>query len=273
MGIFAGVVPDLWARYQARLDMRGKLMGGQPRNPRLVYAWLAKKTGITDEMELQQFAIRHLREMGIAVEEGQTFDQLMAAAEQFAGDNFTTGFKRDENGVYIESRQVKALLKEAANVIWPGTQEMWGASRRQNSEGKDVFAYRGKGPKAFIAERAFVFPDHISLGRLDPDGVDQITGHVVGAQGERNILGYHEFVEHATISFEVHVLNDSVPLDKWPQIWEFAQSNGLGSLRSQGHGQFDIMEWRKLPSVSSNGIVPHLEEREMAMPVPRKGKT
>jgi len=37
------------------------------------------------------------------------------------------------------------------------------------------------------------------------------------------------------------VLQDSI--EHWPEIWTLSQEEGIGALRSQGHGRFDVEEW------------------------------
>jgi hypothetical protein len=147
----------------------------------------------------------------------------------------TTGFKVSEDGLYVESRQIKAMLKESTNVVFAG--ERWGPTR--------------KAAKAFLAERVFVEPDQLLLGFREPSGVETVVGHLTGPTGPRSTLGSYEYVERPLIHFRVRVLHDCVTPDQWREIWCHAQENGFGTLRSQGYGRFDVVRWECLSDSAS----------------------
>ena len=48
-----GTDADLWAVYHATLVFRDKLVGGTPKDPRLIEGWLRSKAGIEDPQELR----------------------------------------------------------------------------------------------------------------------------------------------------------------------------------------------------------------------------
>ena len=220
-------------------------MGGIPNDPKLIEAWLRSKAGVT-EGELRAFMIRTLVEMGTEVTEDMTLEDLEKASAKVAGLKETTGFKRDDNGLYIESRQIKAGLKETTNILFAGDKE-W--AKHPNNPTR-------KGARSFLAERVFISPDRIYLGRMEPDGVDMVIGHVTGPQGPRSTLGYHEYVTQAKITFDVLVAKDCIPEAWWPDIWTHIEENGFGALRSQGHGRHDIEGWEKIPLTTAvNGVV------------------
>lgn len=212
-------------------------MGGAPKNPEVVEGWLRSKTGITDEEEIQSMVRRHMVEMG-TWRPDMSAEEIEEASRAVAQTRETTGFKQDEHGLYIEQRQVKAALKESTNILFSG--ERWGATRRTNAKGESVAAYQGKAPRAFLAERVFVSPEHISLGTFEPDGVELMIGHIVGPQGPRSTLGYHQYVLRAQLTFDVLVMRNCIEDEHWYEIWTHAEENGLGALRSQGYGKFDL---------------------------------
>lgn len=205
-------------------------MGGTPRNPQVIEGWLRSKTGVTDEEEIQAMMRRTMVELG-TWKPDMSPDEIAEASRQVAALKETTGFKVDaEGGLYLEQRQIKAALKESTNVLYAG--DRWGATK--------------KGPKQFLTERVFVSPDHIWLGRMEPDGVDMVIGHIIGPQGPRSTLGYHEYVERAVLDFDVLVARDSILEEWWIDIWTHMEENGLGALRSQGHGRFDLLKWEQV---------------------------
>ena len=232
MGIFDSATSDVFATYHARIAFRDRLMGGIPKNPKIIEGWLRSKAGIEQEEEIRRATLRTLLELGADVRPDMSFEELERASEALAASRQTNGFKVAEQGLYVESRAVKAMLKESINILYAG--DRWGKTK--------------KGPKSFFAERVFINPDHLWLGRTEPDGVEMFIGHVSGPKGPQSTLTYHECVERATIDLDVMVLRDEVSEGHWPEIWRHAQENGLGALRSQGFGRFDIEAWDRVES-------------------------
>lgn len=244
MGIF-DIASDVFVTYSARLRFRDRVMGGTPKNPKIIEGWLRSKAGIEQEEEIRRATLRTLLELGAEVTPDMTFEELEKASEALAASRQTNGFKLGEQGLYLESRTVKAMLKESVNILYPHGSGKWGSRKttdRKSGEEKDV---GGKGAKSFVAERVFVSPDRLWLGRTEPDGVEMFIGHVMGKAGPQSTLTYHEYVEGAVIEFDVMVLRDEVRAEYWPEIWVHCQENGLGALRSQGFGRFDIERWER----------------------------
>ena len=240
MGIFDTQQATLFTTYHAKLTFRDKVMGGTPKDPKIITSWLRVKTGVTDdEEELRRMMLRTLLELGATFPEGvdpanATHEQLVEASERLANKQ-AVGFKCDpEHGLYLEGRVVKSMLKENTNILFPyqSQEGKWGATK--------------KAARSYLAERVFVNPDRVWLGRKEPDGVDLFIGHTNGPSGPQSNLTYYEYVARATIEFDVIVAQDGVKADHWPQIWVMAQENALGALRSQGFGRFEVMAWDKV---------------------------
>lgn len=229
MGIFDDSV---FTTYHARIELRDRIMGGTPTNPRVIEGWLRSKAGIEDEVEVRQAMLRTLRELDPDTEfdPDASFEELVKASERLAASTQTNGFKKDDHGLFVESRQVKAAIKECVNILFAA--ERWGKTK--------------KGPKSFVAERVFINPDRLHLGVTEPTGIDLMIGHVSGPAGKRSTITYHEYVERPTLEFDVMVAEDAVSAKQWAQVWVLAQENGVGALRSQGHGRFDVTEWKRV---------------------------
>lgn len=238
--VFADSYGEVYAVYAAELAINDKIIGGIPRDPKIVQGWLRSKAGISEERELAQFAARTMQEQGVDLgvsadalmdmNPNEIFDLLDHVAEGYASERQTTGFKQDENGLYIENRQVKAMIKESVNVLFAG--DRWGKTK--------------KGPRSFSAERVFIEPQRIHLGTMEPDNILTFVGHVTDKSGPRSTLGLHEYVEQPVLDIEVHVVNDEITPDQWCKIWLHAQHNGLGALRSQGFGTFVVSRWERI---------------------------
>ena len=234
MGIFDATA-GVFATYHVELQFRDKIMGGIPKDAKIIEGWLRSKAGITQERELREALVKTILDNGGDVNETMTYEQLSAAAEKLSLHRNTNGFKVDEHGLYIEGRYIKAAVKESTNILFAGGAG-WGPTR--------------KGPKNYVAERVFVCPgyDHISLGVMEPDGIDLFIGHVTGPSGPQSNLTHVEYVFQPRIQFDIMVTQDGVEAQNWPQIWVSMQEIGLGALRSQGFGRFDIEVFDRLTS-------------------------
>lgn len=233
MGIFADQ-ENSFTYYRARLQFRSWLIGGTPRDPKKVQAWLRAKAGVSDVEELRQATARTLREAGVDVLPDATFEEMEKASEALADELQTNGFKSDANGLYIEGRTVKSMIKECVNIRYAGDKsEKWGRSGN-------------KGAKSYVAEHVFIAPERIYLGRKEADGIHLFIGHTTGPRGPQSNLTYYQYVNRAQVTFIVKVFEDGIAADRWPVIWTLAEENGLGSLRSQENGKFDIIEWTKV---------------------------
>jgi hypothetical protein len=137
------------------------LLRGIPKDPKLIEGWLRGRARLSDSDEIRQAMLRTLAELGVEWHREMRFEQLEQAAAAVAVRNRRPG-SRWREGLYIETRQVKAMLKESTNVVFGG--ERLGPTR--------------KTAKSFVAERVFVQPDRIWLGATEPHGLDMTIGHI-----------------------------------------------------------------------------------------------
>jgi hypothetical protein len=122
------------------------------------------------------------------------------------------------------------ICKESTNILYAG--ERVGPTK--------------KGARSYLAERVFPTPDTFWLDRQDPDGIEMVVGHVTGPSGPRSTLGYHEYVRGATVQGHILVARDAIPHEWWPDLWTLMEENGIGALRSQGYGKFDVLAWEQI---------------------------
>ena len=201
--------------YTATLHV-GRIAGGTPTDPKVAEGWLRTKLA-TDRDDLIRAAVAEVMlERGVSVDE----------ATQIVNTNkHLNGFKRDDNGLYIEGRQVKAAIKEAANVRWP--KDRWGPTR--------------KGTFSFFAEHVFVQEDKIYLGVDAPTGVAQRFVHTFRGSG----IQYEEYVDDVKLVFTVTTDNDFTD-DQWALLWLTGEQQGIGASRSQGYGRYEVIDWEKV---------------------------
>jgi hypothetical protein len=243
MGVFDKTYATLFTTRRATLQFRDKLMGGVPNDPKIIRNWLATKPGlINDDAHHKALVIETALERGIDVHEGMSYNEILEAVGDVADTLHLNGFKRDANGLYIEARQVKAMFKESTNILYAG--QRWGKT--------------GKGPKGFLAERIFVEPDKIYLGVTEPSGIELVIGHVSGPKGPQSTLTHHEYVEQPRLTVDCLCTRDAITEEQWSEIWTHAERNGLGALRSQGHGVFEVISWEEVPTTPRSSVADRL---------------
>lgn len=220
MSVFAKYRNDMYPyRFAGQLHI-GCIAGGTPTDPNVAEGWIKTKLGAKDDL---------LREMvaQTMVDRGVTADE---AAEIVNTAKHLNGFKRDENGLYIEGRQLKAALKEAASIAV--------AAGKLNGRG---WGKTNKGLLSYLAEHVFVVEERLHLGASEPSGIAQRFVHTFRGSG----IQYEEYLHDAKVDFTVISDHDFKP-DEWAAIWTCGEQNGLGASRSQGYGRYEVTRWDKL---------------------------
>lgn len=195
-----------------------RLVGGIPRHPEIVKRWQEarfprdkSKLGNGDPQTPGEAADRTVDTLG---------DQAITDEDV---EGIWTGFMEyPGGGIAIEGRQVKAMLKESANVL------------------KALLPVRGKPIplRARLAERVFVLDRFILVGD-EPTGTVERAIHVMTAQGPRTALKRTDYVDDAVVVCTLKVLDDGIINDeRLTAILDHASLNGLGTDRSQGNGTF-----------------------------------
>ena len=215
--VFAQQKLDLFPhRYSGQLTV-GTIVGGVPTDPKVAEGWLRTKLGGTDDRVREMVA-------EVMVERGVTAAEATGIVNM---NQHLNGFKRDENGLYIEGRQLKAALKEAASCAM--------AVDKLKSKG---WGKTNKGLLNFMAEHVFVVEERLYLGATEATGINQKFVHTFRGSG----IQYEEYVTNARIDFTViadHLFEDS----DWAAIWTSGEQQGIGASRSQGYGRYDVTRW------------------------------
>ena len=222
-------------QYSGQLTVK-QIAGGTPSDPNVAEGWIRTKLGMDKDELLRTMVAEAMVARGITSEE---------ATEEVSKNKHLNGFKRDDKGLYIEGRQLKAALKEAASVaVAAGNLDArgWGKTN--------------KGLLAYMAEHAFVLEDRLWLGVQDesriglpvekyhqePSGVSQRFVHTFRGSG----IQYEEYVDQAVIDFTVISDHDFEAKDGWKKIWVTAQQQGIGASRSQGYGRYSVTRWDRI---------------------------
>jgi len=206
-------------RYRVRLRLK-HIVGGLPAVPEIIKTWVETRNADKTAEEQKLMINAHI-------------DELPEVADEVA-EKKTIVFPRVGGQLAIEGRQVKAMLKEAANVVKNSL------PRGCGKDGK-IAALKSK-----VAETVFVEEEYISLGRAEPDEVIERPISVVTRQGPRTSIKRCEVCRDVEIEFHLRRLrggevSEAVLL----AILEYAQQMGLGADRSQGRGVFEVVDVEK----------------------------
>lgn len=204
-------------RYNATITVKN-LAGGVPTDPRVAEGWL--KTKLADKDDL----IRDLVAQTM-VERGVTADEAAVEVDKLKHLN---GFKRNEHGLYIEGRQLKAAIKEAAGVA------------RATDKLKMKWGATNKGVLGFVAEHIMVVEDTLQLGVDTASRV--LQSFPKNPRTGQTGIQYTEVIDEA--AFDFTIISDYKFTDQeWAMLWLTGEQQGIGASRSQGFGRYEVTRW------------------------------
>ncbi|GAA0975904.1 hypothetical protein Q7689_00550 [Nocardiopsis tropica] len=220
--VFASYADKAWPyRFAGSLRIT-TIAGGTPSDPKVAEGWLKTKLADKDDLIREKVA-------EVMIERGITADE---AAREVDTLKHLNGFKRDENGLYIEGRQLKAALKEAASVAV--------ASGKLTARG---WGKTNKGLLSYLAEHVVVVEDRLHLGTFEATGIMQRFVHTFRGTG----IQYEEYVSDARVDFTV-ITDHDFTAEQWALIWLTGEQQGIGASRSQGFGRYTVTRWDAQPA-------------------------
>ena len=232
-------MPDapMWDYYSLTLKVE-RLVGGLPKHPEIVKRWQEAKWPANPEAKLTPEDPQTPEEAAARITESMGA-QALAAEDAVAG--IWTGFAERNGSLVLEHRQVKAMLKESANVV-----KALPNMRKLNTKGES----KEMPLRARLAERVFVKPHWIPLGVSEPSDSPERPIHVMTSQGPRTALKRTDVIDDVEIHCTLKVLNDGVITEAILRtILDHGSENGIGTDRSQGNGQFDFVLIRATPEL------------------------
>ena len=216
--------------YEGTIHMTSPIAGGVPTTDNKAEAWIRSKISDSDDNIRAEAA-------KVVVERGVTMDD---AINEIVKASHLNGFRRDQRGLYIGGYQLKAALKEAANVAANEgrlTSKGWGNPDNANYK---------KGLKAWFPEHVFVIENRIHL-LVDGSPTDEPTGIAQRFVHTRNGSGiqYEEYVEDCDLRFTVET-DHEFEEKEWAAIWLAGERLGVGATRSQGYGTYEVTRWEQV---------------------------
>lgn len=197
---------ELYRKYAVEIRIRDKLLGGKPKTEKLIEGWLKSRGR-------EQTLKKEVQEIDLVKEEEKAW----------------TGFKKDEKGLYLDSYQIKGMVKEVVKVL--------------------KLAGKHRGLAGLIQSGFFVYPARVYLGKEKPDGFIEETAVVMGPRGPRSIIKRHDYVKKTGLNFEIRFFNTGILTEEILKlILKAGEEVGLGTNRHQGgeFGKFDPVSFGKI---------------------------
>jgi hypothetical protein len=216
----------LYSIYRVKLQFSGKVAGGIPKDPSLIESWVKARTGYDDEETRNQI------ENAKALTEGSLEDGIAGIVDDAIEKNQTI-FLRDEEGPYLEARCVKACFRDVLSI---------GRVFTNKKGSKQIYQH------AFVIKNADDGSDRIYLDG-GVEGIDERPIHVMTARGPRTAIKRMAVITAPFAEFEVWVLKTHhrearhLTDDDIRTALLVMQHNGLGASRSQGYGQFELLQF------------------------------
>lgn len=258
VGIWDDEIAAHFVEYRVGITFVDKVFGGVPQKPELIEGWLRTRIEGNDP-EIKRMLRATLEELGYDLEnlpaDAKASDEAMlAAVKRLAAERNGNTFRRDALGIYLADYQVKAMLREAINILYAGENVTVTDPKTGEQKTKRVgWGPTSKGAKAYMEERVFVYPKAIRLTRGGdnlkmPDGVHLQIGQVSGPQGKRSTLTYYDYCEQVSCEIVLRQLVRAKELtpQRWKETLMLAQELGLGSIRSMQHGMFKITKFAQV---------------------------
>lgn len=202
---------EMFNKYELVMNFTGRLMGGIPKHTAVIASWL--------EARQPSEAAFSKMENPTPLEEltGQVILDMGAVDEKEA--KVWCGFKKDDNGLFLDGYHVKSHLKDNANIL----------QKFMNT----------KALKSKLADRVFVVEPRLYLGVQEPTDYWEHPVHIMTMQGPRSALKRNDYIETPSLACILQVLNDGVITGKMlDTILQFGSVKGFGAERGLGHGRY-----------------------------------
>ena len=220
-----------FVRYAVELQILDQMSGGVPKSPDTIKQWLKSRLELGDRALVEmtrEIAEQMEEDTGTRPSADELLDEVVA--KEGAGN----GFVRVNGILQWEGRCMKAALKEAANIAYPGVE----------------FPGKPKGIKKglmrYLNERVFVPERYISLGVPEATRTETRVKHLMTPQGPRSALNVVDVVEKPLLSFHIDVLDDFIERKVWGRLWEILEEIGVDADRARGEGRFELVRFEKV---------------------------
>jgi hypothetical protein len=216
--------PKLCDFYRVKIHVN-RLVGGIPKDPAMVEKWVAATCKKASDEERARIVQTHLEDLPKV-----TDDTIKYNGTKFSGEN-------TPKGLFIESRQVKSMLKESGNIM------KFSVPNSKKDDELGIPCLKNK-----VGDHVFVEEDEIYLDRQKPDRILQRPISIKnGPRGPVSAIKVSDICDNVDITFTLRrLLKGEVPEKVLYLILHYGENLGVGADRSQGFGKFKVMDVQKL---------------------------
>ena len=228
----------LYDYYRVKL-LVDHLVGGVPKDPDMMKAWIGATCKQFSEEERAKIVKADIAALPKVLEEEM----------DVSGTTFLVDDGEPSKGLYIEGRQLKALLKECANIMRNSIPNGKVPAKDPKNPDKVLKEEYGIAAlKSKMADQVFVEEERVFLNRQKPDRTAQRAIHIPdGPRGPRNAIKVSDILDNVDVEFTVRRLRrGSVSEEALYLCLHFGEENGLGADRSQAFGKFKVVNMDKL---------------------------
>jgi hypothetical protein len=235
--------------YRVQLHFKERIVGGIPAvnvdedAPQEIQEEQTKKAKTVLDAFLRKRLADRMNEEEIAELVDQTYDEAYSDFEAQA----TSTFKSDENGLLIEGRQCKAMIKEVGSRLGfgkaiKGTRPSLRGDIHEacHVDEDTIYLWEQNGDPG---EGADITLKHVT----EPHGHETRPIHVWGPQGPQSAIKRSAYVTRGYIEFHVRILK-SVTFNEehLMEILTHGGDLGLGAERSQGFGKYEVIGFEQV---------------------------
>ncbi len=222
--LMAAVTDVHWRKLRIHVRVRDRLLAGKPKGLDVARAML-KARDLEDQIEVIPITDTEAR---------------AKAAENVVDEGLCEFHRRvDRPGLWFPTNNLKAMIKENWSVL--GHRNDIRGSRGALAEGMFLYSWSPSwGDKPQPPEEL----NWIYLGDK-PTAEYTAVAHTNGPTGPKSSIKRHEYVEGVDFWFEIriaHAVEQKVPDDAMAKTLVHAMEHGMGACRSQGFGQFNVLE-------------------------------
>lgn len=208
---------DRWAqgRYHVVLNVE-KLTGGIPKNPEMIKGWLAAR-GV--RLGLEATATAEAEKLGDTATEEASWK----------------GFYSDENGLFIEARNIRGMLKQAARAA--GTTKVVKAALKKLTDNLRI-----------EPERIYPYHDGVIFTPIkEASEQEERAVHVITPAGPRTGLKRSDILRNVRLNFDLVPSHPDLSEIVLRELVTYASLYlGVGSDVSQGDGHFRVVEFKRV---------------------------
>ena len=232
-----------WNNFFVTVQCINRIIGSIPlafddKDERLkTYQGWLKGQGVEDSDKFEKSLAEALVEDNDmpVVEDGSALDEGMI-----------NGFRRDDKGLYIEARVIKANLREAAQRL--GIINMKRGSRQVLQH--DIHVRNKDDDRS----------QKIYLGRTEPDGFGAMPISVMTPKGRRNAIKRFEFVLQPELQFKIRMLaggqgKNILSVEDLANMLTLGGDLGYGADRSQGEGCYELVSIEQLDDTTAEATI------------------